>query len=1119
MVNRTIFKDFLREIRNTKSRFISIFLMIALGVAFFAGLKTAGPDMEDTADKYFDEQRLMDVQVLSTLGLTDEDVTALSAVDGVETAEGMYTLDAVIVSAESDTVVKAHSLSENGLNEPSVLEGRLPETADECVVEAAILEKLDLNIGDRITLDAAAGNYADALAVTDFEIVGTVKSPYYISKERGTSSIGSGSVSGFVAISPAAIDLDYYTEINITVTGAAELNTFSDAYETLIDDVIARLESEGDVRVQIRYEDIISDAEAELADARQALADGEAEANEKLVDARRELDDGWVQLADGEAELADGWDAYYTGIAEGEAQLSDAYDLLVSGEAAYADGLAQTESGEAELAVGRSELAAQETAAKQGFDAAEAALIAAENTIADQQAQLDALRQAVDGLAQQIADLTAAGGDPTQIAALQAQYDTYNAQYQTGAQQLTEAKPLVEGQRAEFDAQKAEVLGQIAAGWDELNAAQAELTAARQTLASSRTELDSGWASYNSGLSELESQKASGRQALEDGETELVSARQELEDGEAAYLEGKDETERELQEGRDAIADAEDEIAKLKNGTVYVRDRGAATPSFSGYAMDAERISNLADVLPIIFFLVAALVSLTTMTRMVESKRTQMGSVLALGYSKTAVASEYIIYGALASLAGSLVGYAIGCVLIPLIIINAYSIMYTIGAAVIAFRPGYMLLSVGISLACVLAATLIACVSAFSETPASLMRPKAPKPGKRVFLERVTPLWRRMSFIYKVTVRNLFRYKKRLLMTIIGIGGCTALIIVGFGIRDSIRDVTGIQFSEISTYNLMGYLSDSATDSDRDAVRDYLDDNDRDATGTMAYLSSSTLSSPSRSVAGYCVVPEDSETLKSFIHLRDRKTGDPVELEEGGVVITEKLSELLGLSVGDEITLDTGTITTLPITGICENYVYHYVYILPETYEAATGETPTENIVYVDAADDSVNETAEDLLSMDAMAAISNIQETANSVSQSMESVDAAVVVVVVSAAMLAFVVLYNLNNINITERMRELSTIKVLGFYDIEVSAYVLRENIVLTVIGITLGQFLGVLLHKYLIKTVEIDMVMFGRNVAGLSFLYSILLTILFAVIVNVGMHRKLKKIDMVESLKMPE
>lgn len=1271
--------DTLREIKNTRSRFISIMILSALAVCFLAGLRVTEPDMKNSVDQYLDAQRLMDLRVVSTLGLTEEDVEVLSRQEGVELAQGAYTIDATVKVEDKDSTVKVLSFTDN-LNIPDLQEGRLPEKAGECLVEPRFLQETGLSVGDTITLDTGTVDYKDALKQAEFTIVGSANSPLYIGVERGSSTLGTGKVSYFILLPMESFDMETYTDAYLLFEGASQLMTYSDAYEQLVEERTDQLEPLSKERAQLRGDSIrdeaqeeidkakqelsdaeaevaqeLADAEAELSDARKKLDDGWAEYRDgentfnqeiadaeqeisdgekeladawqelldgenELKDARKELDDGWVDYEEGREEYLDGLQDYYEGerkyedgvkeYEDGVAELEDARKELDDGWNEYYDGVRQYNSGVSKLNAGRRELQQQEAAFQDGLTqfrnqlpalglptyGSNSELLSA--MAGEQGAVIDGVLnttrnnlssgiQLLDGIAKlesQLGDY--ANVDTSTLTAQKSQLESAISALQSGIQALEGQLAALDPAAEDYEAQKAALEGQIAEQQQTLAQRQGELAGLeqvipyKQQLDSLRAQRDAagltnttsqqlqsqldqlyttvngqkvpvstsvflsgnqaiqdGWQEIYDGEAELASarrqlnsakkQLEEGEEEYEDGVAQLEDAKKELDDGEAKYadgyqeyLDGKAEAEAEIADAKKKVEQAQRDLDDLDDCEWYLLDRDT-NMGFVSYSMDADRMGNLASVFPLIFFLVAALVCLTTMTRMVEEQRVAIGGMKALGYSKGAIAIKYVGYGFLASAVGSLVGLAVGLTLLPWIICTSWKIIYTFGPIHYGIEPVTSVTACLAAVGTVTLSALGACFNTLAAVPAQLMRPKAPPMGKRILLERITPLWRRLSFNYKITLRNLFRYQKRFWMTVIGIGGCAALIVTAFGLRDSIFAVMEKQYEEIYRYSAQLGLVEHITPGEWAEVEKSLEGSELVGDWTKEHTETVTAETDAYTADATLEVVENSEVLERFVNLRHRTDNDTVTLPEDGVILTEKLSLLLDVEVGDTITLDGDSRVEVRVADITEHYIQHSVYMSSTYYEQVFGQTPEENAVLVsyDTQADGAQELEQKLVSLDGVSSLTRIEDTRKTFGTSLESVDYAVALIIVCAAALAFVVLYNLTNINITERMRELATLKVLGFYDGELSAYIYRENVILTVFGVAMGMVMGKFLHQWLILTVEIDLLMFGRTVAPTSYLWAVLLTTVFSLVVNLAAHRKLKKLDMVESLKTVE
>ena len=1100
-IRNRLVTDTLREVHHTFPRFLSLLVLSALAVCFLAGLRATAPDMKLSADAYFDQQNLMDLHIASTLGLTQEDVDAIAEEEGVASVQGAYTIDALVPMDNQEMVVKVLSYSGEGdVNQPALVEGRLPEGEDECLVEPLFLELSGLSIGDTISLDTGEGDYADALSVEEVTIVGTANSPLYIALDRGSSTLGTGSVDAFLILPVESFTMDYYTDAYLLAEGASELETYSDEYEELVDQLAQQLEPLSKERSALRYDE----ASQAISDAEDELAQAEEEANQQLTDAEAEITSSRQELDDAKK------------------QLEDAKKQLDSGEAQYAAGMEQLESGWRALDAASLELEDGKEQYEQGQTAYQAALAlyqiqaAAVERQLETQAELEASTQARTQATQAAlqAATEAALEDPLSYMEVynrvyeetyQSVYDTAYAQAYAQAQEnssqwqeLQTSKAQLDQTKAQLDAAKA----QLNQGEIEYRAGVRQLESSQRQLEASREELDQGWEDYETGLQQWED----GEKAYQEGYESYTQSRQEAED--------------QLKDGRKEVEQAKRDLTLLEDGEWYILDRNTNT-GYVSYSMDADRIANLAAVFPLIFFLVAALVSLTTMTRMVEEQRTTIGGLKAMGFSRGSIAIKYVGYGFLSSVIGAVLGLAVGLTLLPWIICTAWSAMYTIGDIHYSFEAATSLLAAGAAVGTVTLAALLACFSTLAATPAQLMRPKAPPVGKRIFLERITPLWRKLSFHYKITLRNLFRYQKRFWMTVAGIGGCAALIVTAFGVRGSIMGVMEEQFDVLYHYSAQVGLVDEITPLELEEVEDTLSESGLVDDSLACRVETVTAQSESYTLDCYLQTTPSQEELSRFVELRHRTDDVPVTLPDDGAVITEKMASLLGVEVGDTITLDGESRVTITVADITEHYVQHYIYVSDAYYETLFGEAPTANAVLVDfpVEESGAGELESQLVSLDGVSSLTLLSDTADTFSSSMESVDYAVILIIFCAAALAFVVLMNLTNINITERLRELATLKVLGFYNREVSAYIYRENAILTVFGVLAGMVLGKFLHQWLILTVEVDMVMFDRVLDLSSYLWAAVLTVVFSLAVNLTARRKLRDLDMVEALKSVE
>ena len=1176
MRKRALKKEFYMEIRKTLNRFLSILLINALGVAFFAGVRASKPDMRLSADAFFDESNLMDIRVMGTLGMTEEDAEAIAAVEGVKEVMPVRSVDMFGQLGDRQLNLQVMSQPEE-MNRIHVREGRLPKEKNECLVDYNLLTSGLCVIGEEITLASGTEDEtSDLVNQESFTIVGAGTTSYYMSLDRGTTGIGSGSLDGFLIVRPEVFEQDYYTQICVTAEGAYELTCYTEEYDNLVDDLVERIESIEKERCDIRYAEIQEEGQEKIADAEKEVADGEQklkdageeleDARVKLADAEEKLSDGKKELADGEAEFADKEKEFLDGkqeVADGWKELNEAKEELVKAtyqiqkgyaeyeknkaevDAGYAqlapfleqlaqieDGLAQTENGLAQVQEGIEQ-------AEEGLGQIEAQLLKIERdrqryqellskpedqrTDAEKE-ELDALKEKEPGWSSLEKGLeekqTEIEAQQAGLAAQQTELKARQTELLTAQAQLS---PIVQENKAKLDAGAAalaEGKRKLDAGSDEVDAGNSKAYEAEQELLEAEEELADGEKKLADGRSEL----ADARQTLKDAETELADAKAEFADGEAEYEEALEENEETLADARVKIADAKQELADLKQPEWYVLDR-QYIQTYVEYGNDADRIGAIGEVFPAIFFLVAALVSLTTMTRMVEEQRTQIGTLKALGYGKGSIASKYILYALLSSLLGSLIGLAAGQKILPAVIISAYKILYNnLPDILTPLNLEYSVTASAVAVSCTTLAAVAACYRELNAVPANLMRPAAPKSGKRVFLEYIGFLWRHLTFSQKAAVRNLVRYKKRFFMTIFGIGGCMALLLVGFGIKDSILYIGNGQFGNVFDYDGSIGIDKDADAQEREELVKQIEGDERILHHMRVLETAVDAEAGGAPRSAYLIVPEFEEELDTYIHLRNRTTREHYALDSQGIVITEKLARLLGVSKGDTIVLkeDDTKAVEVRVAHITEQYFMHYVYMSRELYESLYGEAPEWNqwLIKNDRQDEAFEEELRtEYIRYDAVADVDFISGTAERVADMLKSMDLIIYVLVIAAGLLAFVVLYNLNNININERRRELATLKVLGFFDQEVSAYVNRENVLLTVIGTGVGVGLGILLHRFVVQTAEIDMLMFGRDIAPASYVYSVLLTFVFSAFVNGVMFFKLRKIDMVESLKSVE
>ena len=1154
-------KDLRRSITHSWGRFLAIAIIAALGAGFYAGLRMTGPDMRLAGDEYYDGTSLADVRVVSTIGFDEAQIDALRDVEGVSAvmpareADAISELDGVqytlcfqsldVDAAQASTCDDGFTVqSSDGsyLNRPVLKSGTWPTKSDECLLSSDTVWQTDVHIGDKVCLIEGTQDLDDSFAEREFTVVGFVNSSYYTcSTNVGSTSLGSGRLTSFVFVPDSAFADDYpITEAFIAVDGARDLPWASDAYQAKVDEVANRIDAIADDLKASRIEGLQTDAQATLDEKR-------AEYEQKKADALAQLDDGQATLDDSKAQLD-----------SAAAELESAKTTIAQSESQLASGRAQYESGVAELADQRSQaqaaLAQAQASIDEGWAQYHTAMQTREmlsNKLGEAQKGLDEVN---DGLAQVAARIEQA---QRAIDELQAQIDALNpadptheetkAKKAALEQQLAQAKAALsqlQQQQAQLESQKTEIeagIVQLQAGIAQIDTETAgvpeQLAAGEQELAAQKAAANQGFASGQASLDAAAAQLAQGQAQLDEGRAQLKSGQAEYTDGLSQWENGAAEladkraqAEAEFADAEAQLADAQaevDDIATM-DADVYALDlkKNIGAESFRS---DAGRIDQIAQVFPLLFFLVAALVSLTTMTRMVDEERVLIGTFKALGYSNGRIASKYLVYAMVASGVGSIVGIVLLSQFLPWFIMNAYAIIYVVPCRPTPIDPALFLLAAGLSVGITVAATLFAAMATLREKPAALMLPRAPKAGKRILLERIRPLWSRMSFSWKVTARNLFRYKRRFFMAIIGIAGCTGLLLTGLGLQNAINDIIDKQYGELYHYNAIVRMDPDVADAEKNAVAERVE---ADSEGPKAWVltENKIVRAPGASddidQRVELNVPQDTQEFGNFNTLRTRVGHKPLAIDEEGVLISEKLATKLGVSVGDSIAIydedaignATGEGREVRVSGIMENYVAQYVLMSPALYESTMGEAPSYATLLANVAEgDDVREVfSDDVLAMDGVKTVTYNDETINSYRSMLKSVDSVVVVLVVAAALLAFVVLYNLTNINITERVREIATLKVLGFTPHEVNAYIYRETMLLSLIGAFVGLFLGIAMEGYVVITAEVDQVMFGREIHALSFVIAFALTMLFSVIVTLAMKFKLKKIDMVESLK---
>ena len=1081
-------KNILREMKGNMSRMVSLFGIVALGVMMLTGLMSFAPSMRIAGQKYYVNQNVFDLRVLSTLGLSEDDIAAIAAVDGVTAVQPVkyQDVEAQWQGRDDTSVVRLQQLpadpeadTTENMNRLVLLSGRMPQAADECVVHV-------MGYGDPVELGTVLTLPDDTENVSskNFTVVGTVQDPQHFSTDKESSTAGDGQLDDIVFVPEGSLTTDYYTVCYLKAENADLYDNFSEEYQAAVDAVAEKVEAISGAQCTARRAELIGDANTKLADARaeydskKVEAEAQfAEAERQLANAQKQLDDAKAQLEDGEAQLA-----------ANKASLPDTMqggaDELVSGEEQvleFEDQLQQIELLVNLKKVADPLLGYAETA----LNNAQKALDEAEPADEEYTDLRDALQKAQDAYDN-----------------ISGQLNGYQAQLDAGKQQMY-ANGLISAPDLSNEQLVTEAKAALRKMKVQLLQGQLQLTTGTATaytqFDAARAQLDEGWKQYNEG-------------------------QQKLDDSRAEYESQKADAEQQLADGLAQLNDAEEQVSQIKSGEWYVLDRNS-TVSFVTWEQYADRMDAIARVFPVFFFLVAALVATTTMTRMVDENRLQMGTLKALGYSNAKIAGKYLFYALSASVLGSIAGMAIGFVVFPLIIWYAYQMIFSLNTFTLHFYPGMAAASVAISAAVIGLATWSACRASLKEKTAALLLPRAPVAGKRIFLEYITPLWQHMSFSQKTTARNLFRYKKRFFMTVLGVAGCTALLLIGFGIQDSILPIVDKQSGELTHNDLTIALSDEKALTMEQGLADTLDSSSAVSSWGTFYTKSVTIYNEAGESASVSVVgAEDDAHMTEYFTFRTRVGHEAIPFGEDSAILTEKTALNLGVQVGDTILVEAadGSRVPLTLTGIAENYMFTRLYVSNAQLQQLLGGTPEWNTVYgltSCTTEAEYNTLRTKLLACNYVSSVSFTEDTTSMFGSLIGSLNYVVILVIVCAAALAAVVLYNLISVNLAERKKELATIKVLGFYDKEVYRYIFREIELLSLIGSGVGLLLGVPLHRFIILTVEMDQLMFIRTIALRSYLLAVALTMLFTFVVCFAMRRHVRHISMVESMKAPE
>lgn len=1098
-MNRSIIKLTKREIRSSLGRYLAIFAIIALGAGLFVGLRLSRPDFLETYNNYTNKTNFYDFRLVSTLGLTDDDLAEVKKLDGVKLAEGAVGADFLFNTADEDNLIMmAQSIPEN-VNQIKLKAGRMPEKANECLADPDMYSKDDIGSTIKLSKDNSEQTF-DTFAYDEYTIVGLAYSVLYINMERGSSTLGNGSVKGYIYIPMDGFSTDYYTDIYVCVD--SEGYVYSDEYEQSTKKYVDGLEKFMSERAVIRRDAIIDDAMSQLDDAKKQYEDGKAQYDA----AKADYDAGYAEYTKKKSDTEAQLEKARKEIENAESMMGDT-SVIDQKQAELDAAKAELDKGQAEYERGLQQFNAK---AKLAYGAVDEQIAYYENRISDKQNDIAAQNAEIESLNAQLAEAQA-NGDSLKVRLIEwkiktandrisrdnADIERYNERLEVHRQKRAEVDAELEPYRKQLEDAKA----QLDAGYAQIESGQAELDAAREMISSGGAQLEAAKKQYEQGKAEAERGFAEAEKELASGKAQLDTAKAELDKG-AAELDS-----------------AEKQIKNINHADTYVLDRDT-NAGYVCFESDTNVVQSVASVFPVFFFLVAALVCLTTMTRMIADQRTQIGIMKALGYSSGAIMGKYMFYSGSATVLGSIFGIAAGSFAFPAIVWFGYGLIYNLSG--LTFTMNWPL-ALGITAANLLVTLLVTwycCAKELKCAPADLIRPKAPEAGKRILLERIPTVWNDMSFMQKVSARNIMRYKKRIFMMLLGIGGCTALVLTALGLNDTIQNVVMRQYDDIILYD---YEITMAYDMNEEEQEIFFSDAGDDIKDAVFLYRGLAEVSGGDAIKNATLTVTDGKKLCKYIDLS--YDGEPIDYPgRGEAAINYNLARQLGgIEVGDEIKLTTSEKKELTVTvsALFDNYVDSFVFISPETCSEQLGEVPEYKSALANAPDGAdVNRCAEALThDVDGVRGVTLSTDIKERMSSMLDGLLVVVAAIILCAGLLAFIVLYNLTNINISERIREIATLKVLGFYPNEAAHYVFRENLILTGAGAVFGLGLGVALHAFVMNAIKVDMMYFKPHISFLSFAVSIVITFVFAVIVNAIMRRRIDNIDMAGALKSIE
>ena len=1133
VMGKNYLKVVYREIKNSLGRFLAIIAIVALGVGFLVGLLSTTPDLRASVDTYYKEKNMLDILIKSTTGLNENDKSFLEKnIEEIETIMPAYVTDIILDTSSKETIVtRIYGLNiedlekDEFINKLTLIEGELPKNNNEVLIQKPIGNMSNIKIGDVLKISEENSNYEDTLKnykINEYKVVGIVENPFYYSIDKEPSQVGAGKLNAIVYGFEEIFDLDVYTDFLINLDRGKEFDTFSSEYKSYVEGVVDKIEEASKERTKQRDLEVKAIALDEVKEAEEELSKEEEKVNKELSDAKSEIDKGYLEIEEGRLEINNGYEEINLAenklnealeeIENNKSKLDKGYEELLVGEKAIEENKKEIDEGKSLLDASKKELEKNEEEYNKIVDSLSSQLKQKEelnSSLTQVEEELKNLKNNYDILISQ-GNLEEAKKVEEKISSLEGSKKTIEENLNVLNNGIVYLEDLKASTRESLDS-----------GWEEYNQGYKEyeesLTAVNEglnTLNNSKKEIEDGYREIDKAKEEIE--KAF--EEIENNKLEIKKAEEELEEGlielqkgEKEYNEGLDKANKEFLNAKKEIEEAKEEIENLDKTKWYVLDKNSNV-SFVSYKLNTQKVDDIAKIFPVFFFLVAALVTLTTMTRMVEEERLQIGTLKALGFTKFKISLKYIAYCGIATIIGCIIGLLGGFRLLPFVIYQAYGFSYNLPELVIKISFKFAFIACGLEILCTMAATIYATMHSLKEKPYSLLVAKAPKEGQRIWLERLPFIWKNLTFSYKATARNIFRNKKNLIMTITGIAGCTALMITAFGIKDSIGIIADKQFSEIQLYDMkIEYIKSE----EKGALEEFLKYKNY---GTIYSETSAALKDNER--INLTTYVSDYENINEFIMFKDRGTQEEIIFDENSVIITEKAADILNISVGDLFEIENAAKdrAEFKVTGITENYIGSFIYISKDLYNEAFSEKEDNLILLKSNIEDSKeqDEVTSKLLASEEVSSVEFISSTKEVYDNLIGSLNIIVLLIIFVAGALAVIVLYNIINVNINERIKELATLRVLGFHNKEVDNYIFREIRIMVAMGIVIGLALGIVLHRYVILVIDTAELMVGRDIRGFSYLYATVATLVFAELVRLIMIKKIKGIKMAESMK---